>query len=806
MDKLKKKISLILILAVFLGNILSPFAVVAQEGPSGPSAPSAPAGPGSPPSAPEGPSGPAIGPSAPSGPAGPGSPPPRPSGPSGPAIGPSALSGPSGPGTPPPLPDYNQPAPERTPFPTVVDLQNPDPLNTGNNFGDQFNASTGDGTNGLTSGSDPLYQGGSVNDPLNIYTGPNSYNYGAEIIDKKLEIMNQNLAKMQNKIDAMTSTGFNYANLNTLDGQVFSGNTQAALNLLNKLNSNISGIGGFSVMNIYDNYLGDIVLNFTDGNPANAFSQASQTVSENSLTGPLSTNIADSQSSFTIKEATGNDAKIENDINLSAITGNNTASMNTGNGEIESGDASAVANIINMVNTNLNVANWLIGVINIYGALLGDIILPQEANSGTLNGSNTSSGGVIVGNQNTGPGSDNYASYTSNTTAEFNTVNNADIESSLDVSANTGNNNASVNTGGGFVQTGSSDAAISNSTIANTTTVSEDDTVWMIIVNEAGKWVGHILGSPWGSTSASNSLPVTTETGGFGNQNYSVYSGNEATGPLSQNIATIASNTEESYITENNAAITNNITANADTGNNQAMYNTGAGVISTGDADVALNLVNMANTNVVAKKFVAILVNVIGEFMGDVIPTGYTDNTAQTGNNSHMGGTPDPLPTLKPLPTLPALPGLQTPSFEVNTEYNYSLYPQNQEYYNVYPAVNQGGNNYPDEYISSVNKVNNQRYRTYILRNYLATAPSPTDTVGNQQTRVLRRGLFLSNNFAKATQATFPGILLGGLSLRVTSSWLAVLPLALFMLYWRRRRRYNIDFTVYLNNILEIIL
>ena len=207
----------------------------------------------------------------------------------------------------------------------------------------------------------------------------------------------------------------------------------------------------------------------------------------------------------------------------------------------------------------------------------------------------------------------------------------------------------------------------------------------MIIVNEAGKWVGHILGSPWGSTSASNSLPVTTETGGFGNQNYSVYSGNEATGPLSQNIATIASNTEESYITENNAAITNNITANADTGNNQAMYNTGAGVISTGDADVALNLVNMANTNVVAKKFVAILVNVIGEFMGDVIPTGYTDNTAQTGNNSHMGGTPDPLPTLKPLPTLPALPGLQTPSFEVNTEYNYSLYPQNQEYYNVPP-------------------------------------------------------------------------------------------------------------------------
>jgi len=327
----------------------------------------------------------------------------------------------------------------------------------------------------------------------------------------------------------------------------------------------------------------------------------------------------------------------------------------------------------------------------------------------------------------------------------------------------------------------------------------------MVIVNEAGRWVGHILGQLPGVGSASNGLSVATETAGAGEQSFSVYAGNDVTGPYSTDVSTISTNESTTVENNNNADITNNITASADTGNNQATYNTGAGVISTGDADTALNLVNLANTNVTAKKIVVLLVNVIGDFLGNVIPTGYGDSTEQTNNGYNQGGVPDALPTLSPLPTIQPLPDLDI-TVDQTTDFDYTPYVQNQGYYYEYPASSGGESYYPEEYVAAVNNVNYQRYRTYVLRNYVTATPSPTGTTADSEARVLRRGLFLSNNFAKATQATFPGILLGGVSLRVTSSWLAVLPLALFMLYWRRRKKVNIDLTVYLNNILEVIL
>src|SRR3990167_4445517 len=263
----------------------------------------------------------------------------------------------------------------------------------------------------------------------------------------------------------------------------------------------------------------------------------------------------------------------------------------------------------------------------------------------------------MVGNENSGPMSTNYASSTTNTTAEFTNVNNADIVSTLNVDANTGNNTASMNTGGGYVSTGMADAAISNSTVANSNTVDEEGTVWLVIVNEMGKWVGHIVGNPYGVNTASNSLPVTTESGGLGEQSFSVYSQNQITGPMSTNVSEINQNEETSVENINNAAITNNITANANTGNNEAKINTGAGIIETGDADVGLSLLNLANTNVTAKKFVVVFVNVLGSFLGDIIPTGEQEeasnnNYYQAADNNQGSVNIPILPTLPPLPTL----------------------------------------------------------------------------------------------------------------------------------------------------------
>lgn len=684
-----------------------------------------------------------------------------------------------------------------------------------NQNGDSFGASGSDtsGTANTTGTSDDGGNGntnGNVNDPANIGTGPGSVNYASEKLNNDLSIMNKNLAQMQNKINQISATGFNYANLNTLNGTVFSGDSQAKLNLLNKLNSNITGSGAFSVFNIYDNYLGDIVFKLPGTAVNGGFTTASGTVSKNALTGPGSDNTAVADSTFTVREANGNDAEIVNDIDLEAITGGNTASLNTGNGYIQTGNAGAVGNIINLANTNLNVANWLFGIVNIFGSLAGNIILPHGGNSTA-----SSSPSVFTGNSNTGAFSNNTANYTTNETASFENSNSADIVSAVNTSANTGNNSASVNTGGGYVATGNTDVSVSNSTIANVNTTQVNDTVWMVIVNEAGKWVGHIIGSDWGSTSASNILPIAQTTSGAGSQTFTTE--NSGTGPLSNNTASQNMTSDTQVSNDNVAKITNNITASADSGNNSASYNTGAGVIETGNATVGLNLVNMANTNVTAKKFVAILVNVLGSWLGDVVTpnselsTSATSGSSTTSGGSNTGGagvlaTLPPVPTIAPLFTSTSsdFNNAAEPSENSTTSYEYTY-----TYYDTTTGEGANGQDtqeyyYPQTYYSAVNSVNTKRQQVYRTRQSFQQGIPQKQQV-QTQANIVKRGLFLSPAFAKATQTgSIAGILLGGAAIRITNAWLWIIPVAIFLFFLRRRKKY--DIAKYVDSLLEVLL
>lgn len=645
--------------------------------------------------------------------------------------------------------------------------------------------STDNSSNNTDSGTSS--SSGSVNDPANIGTGPYSTNYASEVNQNWQEVLNQNLAQLQNKIDAVSSTGFNYANLNTLDGQVFSGDTIATLNLLNKLNSNMSGIGGFSVFNVYDTYVGDIVFQMQGGSVSDGFNSASSTVSKNAVTGPGSTNEALADNSFTVREANGNDAQLVNDINLQAITGGNSASFNTGNGKVTTGNASALANIINLVNTNLHVSQWLFGVVNVFGTLAGNIILPKDTNDS----SNSSSPSILVENSNTGPLSSNNASYSDSNAESYATTNAADISSTLNVAANSGNNNASINTGGGSVTTGSSDTAVSNNTIANSNTVNEDGTVWLVIVNKMGRWVGEIIGAPWGSSVASNSLPVTQTN-----------SQNNYTGPLSTNNSTYNSTADTSVANNNTAGIVNNITANADTGNNQAQYNTGEGAIETGNAKAGVNLFNMVNTNVVAKKFVAVFVNVLGTFLGDVVSpeqqakqTAYllpTPTVTNSSGQANVGGLPVPT-------TAPSLPAFSTntgsSSEGVGTET--TVYSEN-----YYLAGTSDLS--PEEYSQAVNQVAVEKTRISSEKRQILSSYDAVNNYVDNKAKKFSRGLFLSPAFAKATETSFAGMLLGGATLKIDQSWLSLIPFALLLIILRRRK--NIDLTKYLNSLLEIVL
>lgn len=647
-----------------------------------------------------------------------------------------------------------------------------------------------DGQNGSDGTSTIDAVSGSVNDPANTGTGPGSTNNATETLDQKLETLNQNLAVLQNKIDEISVSGFNYADLNTLQGQVFTGDSVASLNLLNKLNSNMTGLGGFYVFNIYNTYFGDIIFKMADGNLSPSFNSASTTVAKNSVTGPLSTNNALSDSSFTVKEANGNDAQLVNDINLQAVTGGNSASFNTGGGSIKTGDATALGNIVNLANTNLNVSQWLFGVVNIFGTLAGNIVLPEDSeNTGT-----DFSPAVLAENSSTGPGSTNDVTYNNNSSDSFAVNNSAEITSNLDVSANSGNNSASINTGGGSVSTGLADTSITNTTVANSNTIKEEGTVWMVIVNEMGKWVGHIIGDPWGTNTASNSLPVTQTT----------LAENSATGPFSTNNATYNSTADTSVTSNNTASISNNITANSDTGNNKTEFNTGAGEIETGNAKTGLNLVNMVNTNVVAKKFVAVLVNVLGTFLGDVIPPEQQSqqfaSNSQAANSSAASSTSDTyqIPSFNsPTANIGGLPSSNTSSDQGNSQTNLASSTTN--------ADNYTDNNsyYFQEYEKAVYKVSGSQKKVITQSKILSKGPE-TKYIVMSQANNLKRGIFISPAFAKATETSFAGMLLGGATFKVNKSWLSVVPLAFLIILSRRRRR--IDFTKYLNALLEIIL
>lgn len=633
---------------------------------------------------------------------------------------------------------------------------------------------------------------GGVNDPANIGTGPLSDNFAQEINNKVQNIVNTNLAQMENKLAALSSTGFNYANLNTLDGQVVTGDALATLNLLNKLNSNMTGVGGFAVYNVYDNFYGDIVFQLPK--LASGFTSATSTVSKNSVTGPNSNNIADAQNSFTVNEASGNDATLVNDLVLEAVSGGNSASFNTGGGSIKTGNAASLANVINMVNTNLNVSQWLVGVVNVFGTLAGNIILPQDESGPPVENNTT----FLAENSNTGFGSTNNVTVDIEKSTEVTNNNEADIQTNLEVTANSGDNTANINTGGGGITTGQSDVSVSNTTVANSNTVKEEETVWMVIVNEMGKWVGHIIGAPWESNIASNGLPLVNQTSGVPEQSYSVLAQNTGTGPLSNNEASYSETDETTIANNNTAGIVNNVKASSDTGNNDTSYNTGAGVIDTGNAKTGVNLVNMVNTNVVAKKFVTILVNVLGEFLGNIITPSQNYQSplanANQNSNSQVNSTTTPTPTISQVASSSQTSNVNG-GIGGTTDNSYSQ--QNI----IYDSLS--FNTISADYNQSILLVNQTKKQIKAKVNNLASLSYPAYNL-NDQRNLPPRGLFLSPAFAKATETSIAGMLFGGSSIKVTSSWLSVLPLAIIIVLLRRRKKFNL--TKYLNLFLELVL
>ncbi len=267
-----------------------------------------------------------------------------------------------------------------------------------------------------------------------------------------------------------------------------------------------------------------------------------------------------------------NRAYLENNISVMAESGKNIIDA-SGSAEINTGDALALANVANIVNTNIVGSDFFFGIFNVWEGAEGDLILPRpEKFLYVPDGENY--GGVYFIN-------DSKVSLTDN----------------VAVTADTGNNLIS-NGGGGVssINTGSADA-IAN-ILSKTGTNIIDSGWYYLLINDIGSWQGEIINGDKFSEIQEENLV---------DQNF----------PAQEGIA--EQGTEIDFDNQNQAEIINNVRVSASTGKNQISNIGGNALINTGSAKAIANIFNMVNTNILGSHFFAGIINILGGWSGNLI-------------------------------------------------------------------------------------------------------------------------------------------------------------------------------------------
>ena len=390
-------------------------------------------------------------------------------------------------------------------------------------------------------------------EPLPIIEGtnPDNTNVSDTNVGSSDIVMNTDLATTVNS-DANSGDSASIANTNV--GDTSTGDALAMTNILNLLQSQTS-LGGGEVAtftaNIDGNLQGDFLIDPT------------------ALAQPAAVGTQDMSK---LKLSTENNGSITNNINLNATSGDATARENTNAGNVSTGNADAIANVINMINSIVAANQSFIGVINIYGDYAGNILMPEESLNALLAASGSSG-----------------LSGSSNTTVDTNST--QSVSNNVNLAAASGNASAVDNTNVGNVSTGN---GLTNLTILNLTgrqVVAENSL--LVFVNVLGTWVGLIMDAPAGTTSAALGGGVTNNA-----------------------LAALASQTDVN--SSDKFGITNNITANAASGNAYAGENTNVGNVATGDATASANIANIINSQFSLSNWFGVLfINVFGNWRGN---------------------------------------------------------------------------------------------------------------------------------------------------------------------------------------------
>lgn len=388
---------------------------------------------------------------------------------------------------------------------------------------------------------------------------------------------NQTTASMNNTITGVATTGNSLVLANTTAGSATTGNAQDIANIVNMLQSSSNALGssGNTIVftkNINGDVNGDLLL---DPAQLGAVQNASS-----------ATNIANN-----LKVNNSTDASINNTVTLAAASGDATVSQNTNAGDARTGNAQAIANIVNTINSALTAGHSFIGTININGNLNGDILLPDNFVDQLL-AANVPT--VTI----TAPSSTNTAMTDVNNTTTVTNTNNLGITNNITSTATTGNANVSNNTNGGNATTGNGTTSITAFNLTGSKVIGANDL--LVFVNApGGKWVGVIVSAPAGTTAASLGGGITSS------------------GPNSTNSSTVNASNDTNIDNTTNEHINNDVNVSATSGDATVASNTTAGDATTGNADTRVNLANIENSTLSLSGWLGILfINVFGTWHG----------------------------------------------------------------------------------------------------------------------------------------------------------------------------------------------
>ncbi|OGG23647.1 hypothetical protein A3A79_00365 [Candidatus Gottesmanbacteria bacterium RIFCSPLOWO2_01_FULL_43_11b] len=500
---------------------------------------------------------------------------------------------------------------------------------SGGNVGDT-EINTGDATTTATGMTEANNNSSSIADccesegitVANTGNGSDSTNTGSVVLADTNNTFQNNSATVVSDVDGESNTGDNDSSGNVGNTTINTGDANTSGTLITAVNTNVDGIM-VSEFNVIDDHVGDIILDFNSGCISGC---GGDTAIINSGNGSDSTNTGTADITNADNTFQTNDATVLNGMVLDSNSGDNTGDKNTGGDTtITTGDANISANLLTFANNNLS-GDVIYSVVNIYGDLLGDIIFPESEFTNCCGTSATLA--------NTGNGSDSTNTTDVNLTNTDTSVQNnvAIIENNLDMEATSGDNSTSKNTGGNnSITTGdtSIDAQVVN--VANTNI--DGGNWWLVLVNEAGNWIGHILGAD-GSYAGSVGTEFEVNEAG------EITVTNSGNGSGSTNTGTVNQDTSNTTIQNNTAHVVNNVTLDANTGGNSASKNTGGNsTIETGDANIVANIVNFVNNNIIGggKLFVTVI-NVFGSWTGNFLPPGFQKPAAQAANNPEIGG------------------------------------------------------------------------------------------------------------------------------------------------------------------------